>query len=101
MKEENLKSVSVQLDKLSWEGYMEISEISTELDRLKESGCTHIIFGYTENYGDVELDIQPIIKRLETEEEYQIRLVDEKWQQKNKDLADQMEYERLKQKFEK
>ena len=96
MKKEITLNVPISID---WED-VTLSEVYSDLIRLKEKGCTHIEIGVNSDYGETTVYFNPKCRRIETEEEYQIRLVDEKWQQKNKDLADQMEYERLKQKFE-
>ncbi len=85
---------------LNWTYGVEIKQIREDLDAVEKLGATHIDIDYGERWGDPYVDIDAFYKRLETDEEYEMRMRETKAKE---DLEKQRELhllENLKKKYE-
>ena len=59
---------------ITWDNYVEIKKIKSDLSKLQKLGATHINFDIEEMYGDLILNVTATLKREETDDEYNTRL---------------------------
>lgn len=79
----------------------DIDEIIDQLKKIKDEGATHINFsGYSCDGFVEEIEIQPKLQRLETDEEHIERIAKEDHLKTQREAIDRATYERLKQKYE-
>ena len=85
---------------LDWTYGVEIEQIREDLDAIEKLGATHIDLDYGESWGCPYLNIKAYYTRLETDEEYEMRMRETKAKE---DLEKQRELnllENLKKKYE-
>ena len=85
---------------LDWEYNVEISKLREDLDAIEKLGATHVSIDAYVSYDCDNLEISPISRRLETDEEYNARIVESKGKEYHKKLRDLEELRRLKLKYE-
>jgi hypothetical protein len=62
----------------SWAYGISIKDLRNDLDKLEKLGATDVDIEAYERYGDAEISIHAYSVRLETEEEFQKRIEDQK-----------------------
>ena len=61
-----------------WEYSVEIKKIREDLGVLEELGATHIEMKAVHEYDDLYMEIVAYVERMETDEEYHARILEEK-----------------------
>lgn len=76
--------ITVRIDyDLDWKSGASIEKIRKDLDVIEKIGATRVEIDYGTAYGDAYLCIDPIIERLETDEEYGLRTEKEQVRQES------------------
>tara|TARA_R110000782_G_scaffold249370_2_gene336503 strand:- start:324 stop:623 length:300 start_codon:yes stop_codon:yes gene_type:complete len=57
-----------------WNGFVSISKLRSDIDELEKMGATRIDIEVNESYGSYCLEIEASYIRIETDEEYEIRI---------------------------
>ena len=79
-------------DSLDWDE-VEINELITQLNGLKENGATHILFEVNHGWGEPYVEVQAVKKRDETEQEYAKR---QELENRNREITEEKERAELK-----
>lgn len=83
----------------SWAYGVSIKKIREDLDFVEKLGATDINITYGESYGAPYLDIEAVVSRLETDEEFEKRIKNFEAQQKLTEQRELKELERLQLKY--
>lgn len=83
-----------------WEYAIPISKIREDIDEMEKRGVTHVNIELSQYYTDCySISMRAEIHRLETDEEYEERIMCEAYKLKTNEARELAEYERLKKKF--
>lgn len=94
--------IDVRVDSdLEWDGKTSLEKIKQDIEELIKLNVTHIDFSVSKDRWDDDLymHFDPVINRLETDEEYKKRIEEEKRIDENCRLADLAKFEKLKKKL--
>lgn len=86
---------------IDWAYWVPISDIKKDIEKLEKRGATHINIEVTERYWDANIEIWAEMQRLETDEEYSLRIEEENKRKIEKEEWELKNYERLKLKYNK
>lgn len=84
---------------LDWQYGVAISKIREDLDELEKLGVTHIEIEIQSEYGSSYVKIEPISKRIETDEEYNKRIGDIEKRNEDQKRRDLEQLAKLKSKY--
>jgi len=83
-----------------WTYGIELKKIKEDLETLEKLGVTEIDIKVDDDYGCHFVSIEAFVERLETDEEFDKRIVFEKKQKEEITLREMAQLERLKKKYQ-
>ena len=99
MEKKNIRVISKY--HFNWEYGVSINKIREDLKAVKKLGATHIGMSGEISYNVPYLEIQAYVDRIETDEEYQIRIKKLENAKNNIKQKELLELKRLKEKYNK
>lgn len=86
---------------IHWFNYtaVPIDIVKRDMNTLEQLGCTHIQITAHENFGCLSVEILPICRRFETDEEFKKRCQQEENRLKEIEQREKSELDRLKRKY--
>lgn len=96
--EKEVRRFKVDFD-FNWTYGVEIKKLKEDLDTLEKMGVTEIEIEAEESWGNVYVTIEAYINRLETDDEYKTRIVQENKRQEEIKRRELEQLEKLKLKY--
>ena len=84
---------------LSWTFGVEIKQLREDLDTIEKLGATHVEISHGIDYDCSYVDVEAYVDRIETDEEFNVRVEKENKMLNEKQRKELEEFERLKLKY--